>query len=109
MVRSPDGDRDFFIMVAGVLPGDVLAPYWFIIYLDYVLRTSIDLIKENTFTLKKAKSRRYLAETITDADYEDDLALLVNTSAQAEFLMHSLEQTAEDIGFHVNTNKTEYM
>ena len=36
-VRSPDGDTDYFDIVAG----DTLAPYLFIIYLDYVLRTSI--------------------------------------------------------------------
>ena len=30
------------------LPGDTLAPFLFIICLDYVLRTSIDLIKKNS-------------------------------------------------------------
>ena len=40
-VRSPDGDTDYFDTVAGVLQGDTLAPYLFIIFLDYVLRTSI--------------------------------------------------------------------
>ena len=41
-VRSPDGDTDYFDIVAGVLQGDTLALYLFIICLDYVLRTSID-------------------------------------------------------------------
>ena len=41
-VRSPDGDTEYFDIVAGVLQGDTLAPYLFIICLDYVLRTSID-------------------------------------------------------------------
>ena len=45
-VRSPDGDTEYFDIVAGVLQGDTLAPYLFIICLDYVLRTSIDKIKE---------------------------------------------------------------
>ena len=31
-------------------------------------------------------------ETITNADYADDLALLKNTPAQAESLLHRLEQ-----------------
>ena len=52
-VRSPDGDPDFFDTVAGVLQGDTLSPYLFIICLDYVLWTSIDIMKENGFTLKK--------------------------------------------------------
>ena len=46
-----DGDKDFFDIVAGVLQGDELAPYLFIIYQDYVLQTLIDLMKENDFTL----------------------------------------------------------
>ena len=54
-VRSPDGDTDFFDIVTGILQGDTYAPYLFIICLDYVLRTSIGLIKENSFTLKKKK------------------------------------------------------
>ena len=36
-VHSSDGDTDYFDIVAGVLQGDTLAPYLFIICLDYVL------------------------------------------------------------------------
>ena len=46
---------------------------------------------------------------ITDADYADDLALLANTHAQHEFLLHSLERAAGGTGIHVNSNKTEFM
>ena len=54
-IHSPDGD--FFDILAGVLQGDtLLAPYLFVICLDYVLWTSIDLIKENCFTLKKQEA-----------------------------------------------------
>ena len=38
-VHSPDGDTEYFDIVAGVLQGDTLAPYLFAICLDYVLRT----------------------------------------------------------------------
>ena len=41
-VQSPDGDTEYFDIVAGVLQGDTLVPYFFIICLDYILRTSID-------------------------------------------------------------------
>ena len=108
-VRSPDGDTKYFDIVAGVLQGDTLAPYLFIICLDYVLRTSIDKIKENGFELTKKRSRRYPATTITDADYADDIAILANTPDQAETLLHSLERAAASIGLHVNAHKTEYM
>ena len=108
-VRSPDGDTDYFDVVAGELQGDSLAPYLFIICLDYVLRTSIDKIKENGFKLTKERSRRYPAKTITNADYVDDIALPANAPAQAETLLHSLERAAAGIGLHFNAHKTEYM
>ena len=104
-VSSPDGDTDYFDTVAGVLQGDTLAPYLFIISIYYVLRTYIDKIKENGIKLtKKVPSKK-----ITDADYVDDIALLVNASAQAETLLHSLERATAVIASHVNAQKTEYM
>ena len=108
-VRSPDGDTEYLDIVAGVLQGDTLAPYLFIICLDYVLRTLIDKIRENGFELTKKRSRRYPAKTITDADYADNIAILANTPNQAETLLHSLERAAAGIGLHVNAHKTEYM
>ena len=74
-----------------------------------MLRTSIDKIRENAFELTKKRSRRYPAKTITDADYADDIALLVDTPNQAETLLHSLERAAAGIGLHVNVHKTEYI
>ena len=108
-VGSPDGDTEYFDIVAGVLQGDMLAPYLFIICLDYVLRTSIDKIKANGFKLTKKRSRRYPAKIITDADDADDIVILTNIPNQAETLLHSLEQVADGIGLHVNAHKTEYM
>ena len=40
-------------------------------------------------------------------DYVDDIALLANTPAQTENLLHSLERAAVGIGFHVNADKME--
>ena len=66
-------------------------------------------MKENGFTLAKARSRWYPAGTITDADYADDIALLVNRHAKAESLLHSLEKAAGSMSLHVTVDKTEYM
>ena len=52
-VCSANGHTYFF-----VLQGNTLTPHQFIICLNYVLRTSIDLMKENGFSLAKARSRR---------------------------------------------------
>ena len=75
-VCSTDGNTGYFNIVIGILEGDTLAPSLFIICLDYILQMSIDLMKENSFTLKKARSKHYSMETITKADYLNDLALL---------------------------------
>ena len=47
MVRSPDGDTEYFDINAGVLHGYTRGPLLFIITLDYVLRT---FIVENLLT-----------------------------------------------------------
>ena len=57
--------------------------------------------------LKKTRSRWYPTETMTDADYADDLTLLVNTLAQAESLLLSLEQAVRGIGLCMNTDITK--
>ena len=108
-METQNRDTEYFDIVAGVLQGDTLVQYLFIIYLEYVLRTSIDKIRENGFELTKKRSKRYPAKTITDADYTDDIAILANTPNQAETLLHSLERATEGIGFHVNAHKTQYM
>ena len=105
-VRSPKGDTNFLVIIADVLQGDILVSYLFIIWCDHIFRTSIDQMKENGFTLKKARRRRNPAQTITDADYANDITLLANTLTQAESL-HSLEQVAGCTGLNVNVHKME--
>ena len=75
------------------------------------LRTSnVDRSNERKWLyVKKAKSRQYPVQTITDADNADDIALLPNTPAQAESLLHSLEQAAGGTVLHLNADKTKYM
>ena len=51
-VHSSDEDTDFFDIFAGVLQGDTLALYWFIICQDNIFQTLIDLIKEYGYSLK---------------------------------------------------------
>ena len=58
-VRSIDGDTDYFDIVAGVLQGDTLVPFLFIICLDYVIRMSIDKMKDNGFKQKIPRTYHY--------------------------------------------------
>ena len=87
------------------LQGDTLAPYLFIICLNYVLRMSIDLIKENSFKLAKERSRRYPAQTM----YRCGVHQWHSASSKFTYpswIFASLEQAVGGIDLHV---KTEYM
>ena len=64
-VKSPDGDTVYFNIVAHLLQGDTLAPSLFIICLDYMLQTFIDLMKENSFMLKAEDTPHKLLHTQT--------------------------------------------
>ena len=105
-VHSPDGDTDYFNIIAGVLQGETIDPYLFILCLDYVLRTSIDRIKENSFELTKKRSRKYLTKTITHADYTNDIAILAKhrcivwnepPEALASMSMHTKQNTCAQV------------
>ena len=100
--HSPNRDTDYFNIVAGVLQGDKLAPYLFIICLDYALRTSIDLIKKRLQAGKEKKQK------IPHTNHYWH-GFLVNTPTQAETLVHSMERAAGSIGLQVNADKTEYI
>ena len=90
-----------FLILAGVMQGDTLAPHLFLIAIDYILTKAMEG-HDFGFTLHQQRSRRYPlpAVKITDADFEDDLALLTNTIAEAQIFLLSLEDTANSIGFH---------
>ena len=60
-------------------------------------------MKENSLTLKKARSKWKLV----DVECADDLALLVNTVDQDESLMHKWEQAGRCIDLYMDSNKTE--
>ena len=98
-------ETDYFDIVAGLLQGNTLARNIFIIRLDYVLRTSIDKIKENGFELTKKRSRRY--------NYRRRRRRWYSASGKctrlSRTLLHNLERAATGIGLHVNAHKTEYM
>ena len=55
------------------------------------------------------KSRRFSAQTIKDVDSANVIALLTNTPAQNESLLHSLAGAATGVGLDVNAHKMEYM
>ena len=91
------------------MQGNTLAPYLFIIAVDYAGRTAISNSADCGFTLEKAKSRRHPAKCITDVDYADNVSLLSDFVDKAEKILHNVEMAAKLISLHVNEKKTEYM
>ena len=108
-ILSTDGETPAFSIHAGILQGDTLAPFLFIIVVDYVLRMSVDTISSKGFEIKARQSSRYPAEYLTDTDFADDIALISGSLANAQALLHSLEQASNCVGLYLNESKTEYV
>ena len=106
-VITPDGETEFFEITAGVLQGDILAPFIFIIVLDYILRLSLDNLNDRGLQIQARRSRRHPAEHLIDLDFAFDLALI--TVEDAEALLQSLERAAALIRLYCNESKTEYI
>lgn len=109
-VISPDGETDLFEINMGVLQGDTLAPFLFVIVLDYAMRKAIQGKEENYgFTIEPRKSRRIPAKTITDLDFADDIALISDLISEAQDLLLAVEKECNAVGLHINAPKTKFM
>ena len=76
-VVTADGITEIFDILAGVLQGYTLAPYLFIIVIDYIMTVTIDDDKlDSGFTLRPARSRRIGAEEIADIEFADNEMML---------------------------------
>ena len=109
-VISPDGSTELFKIMKGVLQGDTLAPYLFVIVLDYALRKAIIGREEELgFLLESRRSRRYQAKCLTDLEFADDIMLASNEISQAQELLSCVERFSYEIGLELNVKKTKCM
>ena len=108
-VDSPDSPTKEFVTTAGILQGDTLAPFLFVIVVDYILRQSIDCLDSKGLTIKPTQSRRLKSKHLTDLDYADDIALTADHLQDAQDLLTCLENAAAKVGLFLNAKKTEYM
>ena len=83
VVLIPEGVTTNFNINTGVLQGDPLALYLFIIVLDYALRTAVG--DRDRLTLTRRRSSRHPASHLSDLDYVDDIALFAGTIQEAEY------------------------
>ena len=103
----PEGNTDIFQVNTGVLQEDPLAPFLFIICLDYTLSTSI--FPPDGLTLKRKGSRRVPPEKLAELAFADDIALMEDTINKAESLLHKIETATQKIGLFFNASKTKVM
>ena len=109
-VLTPDGPTEEFHIHSGVLQGDTLAPYLFVIMLDYALRQAIAGREEELgFQLVRRQSRRKGPVVVTDLDFADDIALISELINQAQDLLNRVEASAAQIGLVMNAKKTKVM
>ena len=108
-ILTTDGETPAFSINDGILQGDTLAPFLFIIVVDYVLRMSVDTISNKGLEIKPRQSSRHPAEYHTDTDFADDIALISHSLANAQSLLQSLEQASNCVGLYLNESKTEYV
>jgi hypothetical protein len=104
-VQTSDGSSDTFSTSSGVLQGDTLAPYLFVIILDYVLRKCLD--PADGFEVTPRRSSRYPAERLAALAYADDIALLAHSPGAAQRALTRLVHFAAKVGLQVNATKTE--
>ena len=107
LVITPEGNTDIFKIDTGVLQGDPLAPFLFIVCLDYTLRKAI--ISEDGLTLKRRRSRRTPAQSLPELSFADDIALMEDTIYKAEALLHKVEIATQTIGLFLNAGKTKVL
>ena len=108
-IVTPDGEIESFVILSGILQGDTLAPYLFIIVIDYIMLISVDTMKENGLQYRPRRSFRHPDLFITDADFADDIALLSDSLTNAQALLSALESASNCTGLYLNETKTECM
>ena len=103
-------------ILAGVLQGDTLAPYQFIIVIDYIMTVVIDNNETDPgFTLRPAQlqSRRIEIQKLENVEFADEVAMVTDCIEEAQHLLKRLEAAASSMGdgtdHESNDSKMELM
>jgi hypothetical protein len=77
--------------------------------IDYVMRISLRRTHDVGLTIHEKKSNRIRKVVISDLDYADDIVLLSDNLDDAQLLLSTVEEVAEQIGLVINHKKTEFI
>ena len=85
----------------GVRQGCLLSPFFFLIAIDWIMRTAI------------AQARNGIQWTpwlqLDDLDFADDLSLLSHTHRQMQEKTNSVKDSSGQVGLHINRGKTKVL
>lgn len=90
-----------FSVTTGVLQGDTLAPFLFIVVLDYALSRI-----QPGFGFTTHQQPQTMLE---DLDFADDIALLDETESKATDHIKQVAEYAGQVGLRLNVDKTKFM
>ena len=107
-VMVDGGLSDPFDVTTGVLQGDVLAPFLFVVLVDYLLKKATSQLDSGVVTHPR-RSRRHPAKSFNDQDFADDIALLESSISRAQAQLTKTAEAAADLGLVISAPKTEYM
>ena len=107
-VMVDGGLSDPFDVTTGVLQGDVLAPFRFVVLVDYLLKKATSQLDSGVVTHPR-HSRRHSAKSLNDLDFADDIALLESSIFRAQAQLTKTAEAAANLGLVISAPKTEYM
>jgi hypothetical protein len=121
---------DPFLIEQGILQGDTLAPFLFIIVMDYILRRTDQELQHHTadataattaaaqhnnipihtrITRSTIRNQQQQQAFVTDLDYADDVAIIDASLESAQVHLLILEREALAVGLRINCSKTKYV
>ena len=103
-VQTPDGPSPEFPTTSGVLQGDTLSPFLFVVVMDFVIRRALE--ERDGFIVAQRRSSRYPAIRLTCLAYADDIALTCCDPDAAQRAVGRLMEEGERVGLRINFNKT---
>ena len=108
-VRTQLGTTKPFPIATGILQGDVLAPYLFVMVLDRILNKALDDNSDGALLSSRGTRKRGLYEKrLTDIDYADDIALFSDTKSGLNNMIDNVatEASKANLQLAVGVTKT---
>jgi len=111
IVLTSDGHTDPFHVSKGILQGDTLTPFLFVLAVDWMMRRALtlELIAECGICVTPRRSSHDPAYYLSDLDFADDIELLSRNMSTAQKILTAVEKSANLVGLTINKSKTEYM